>query len=309
MVPNPHSQSSVILGRSFSITRNGLCVSVLLNTLDTTVSIQRGKKLSYALPMRTDYEETQNLKKYSVKDCPYHANKDEFLKRMNELKSIHKLFSMKSNPDDGLSSCSKFWERPSSYELESDKPVLPKIEHLKGKIGEGDFELLREVLNRNADIFSRHKADIGCCNFIEHEIELEEGAVPLREGARQMTPQKSEACRAEIDMLLEYDMIEPPKFPWACGVVMAKSKGQLRFCCDFCYLNAVTIKDAYPIPRIDESLSKLGDAKFFTALDLGSAFWQVPLRKKDRKKTGFACELGLYQSDKEIRESCDVLRR
>ena len=91
-------------------------------------------------------------------------------------------------------------------------------------------------------------------------------------------------------------MIEPSKSPWACGVVMAKKKGgQLRFCCDFRYLNAVTIKDAYPIPRIDESLSKLGDAKFFTTLDLGSAFWQVPLRKQDREKTGFACELGLFQ--------------
>ena len=77
---------------------------------------------------------------------------------------------------------------------------------------------------------------------------------------------------------------------------MAKKKGgQLRFCCDFRYMNAVTIKDTYPIPRIDESLSKLGDGKFFTTLDLGSAFWQVPLRKKDREKTGFACELGLYQ--------------
>ena len=92
-----------------------------------------------------------------------------------------------------------------------------------------------------------------------------------------------------------------------------KERGQLRFCCDFRYLNAVTIKDAYPIPRVDESLSKLGDAKFFTTLDLGSAFWQVPLRKKDREKTGFACELGLYQwkrmpfgfdqSDQEVRES------
>ena len=55
------------------------------------------------------------------------------------------------------------------------------------------------------------------------------------------------------------------------------------------------MKDAYPIPRIDESLSKLGDKIFFTTLDLGSAFWQVPLRKQDRDKTGFACELGLFQ--------------
>ena len=129
---------------------------------------------------------------------------------------------------------------------------------------------MRVVLNRNADVFSKHKAEISCCNFVEHEIELEEGAFP--------------------------HMIEPSKSPWACGIVMAKKKsGQLRFCCDFRYLNAVTIKDAYPIPRIDESLSKLGHAKFFTTLDLGSAFWQVPLRKKDREKTRFACELGLYQ--------------
>ena len=126
LVPNPNSQSSVILGRSFSLTRNGLCVSVLLNTLDNTVSIQREKKLGYALPMRTDYEETQNLKKHSVKDCPYHANKAKILKWINELKSIHELFSMKPETDDGLSSCSNFPERPSSFELESDKPVLPE---------------------------------------------------------------------------------------------------------------------------------------------------------------------------------------
>ena len=60
-------------------------------------------------------------------------------------------------------------------------------------------------------------------------------------------------------MLMEYDMIEPSKSPWACGVVMAKKKGgQLRFCCDFRYLNAVTIKDAYPIPRIDEKPIQAG---------------------------------------------------
>ena len=77
---------------------------------------------------------------------------------------------------------------------------------------------------------------------------------------------------------------------------MAKKKGgQLILCCNFRYLNAVTMKEAYAISRIDESLSKLGNAKFFTTLDLGSAHWHVPLRKKDREKTGFACELDMYQ--------------
>ena len=198
---------------------------MLLNTLDTTVSIQRGKKLGYALSMRTHYEETQNLKRYSAKDCPYHATKDIIFKRINEFSSIHKLISMTSETDDGLLSCLNFPELPSSYELESDKTVLPEIEHLKEKIGKGDFESLRAVLNRNSDVSSKHKADIGCFNFVEHETELEEGAVPHREGARRKMSHKSEACRTEIEMLLEYDMIERSKSPWAFGVVMAKKKG------------------------------------------------------------------------------------
>ena len=66
-------------------------------------------------------------------------------------------------------------------------------------------------------------------------------------------------------------------------------------------LNSVTVKDAYPIPRIDESLSKLGDAKFFTTLDLGSAFWQVPLRKQDRDKTGVRLRVGSVSMETDAR--------
>ena len=64
--------------------------------------------------MKTDYEETQNLKRYNVKDCPNHADKDKTLKRTDDFKSINKLFSMKSETDDGMSSCSNFPERTSS---------------------------------------------------------------------------------------------------------------------------------------------------------------------------------------------------
>ena len=81
------------------------------------------------------------------------------------------------------------------------------------------------MLDWNADVFSKLKADIDCCNFVEHEIEIEECSGHHREGARRMNPHKSEACRKEIEMLMEYDMIEPSKSPWACGVVMAKKKG------------------------------------------------------------------------------------
>ena len=297
IVPHPNSLSAAVLGRSFSITKSGLCVSVLLNTLDIPITIQRGRKLGYALPVKTRYEMTENKKQNEAVDCPNHRDKICILRRLKKIKGSSGLAkSLKSEKDDGLSSCSNFPERPTLDEIQSDKTVLPEIEHLRGKITDEQLEAIKDVLERNEEVFARHKADIGCCNFVEHEIELEENAIPHREGARCMTPHKSDACRKEIKTLLEYDTIEPSKSPWAFGVVMAKKKGdQLRFCCDFRYLNSVTVKDAYPVPRIDESLSKLGDANFFTTLDLGSAFWQVPLRKQNRDKTGFACELGLFQ--------------
>ena len=89
-----------------------------------------GRTLVTVFHMKTDYEETHNLKRYIVKDCPNHADKDKILKRIDEFKSINKQFSMKSETDDGLSSCSNFPECPSSYELESDTPVLPEIKPL-----------------------------------------------------------------------------------------------------------------------------------------------------------------------------------
>ena len=225
LVPNPNSKSSAILGKSFSLTQSGLCVSVLLNTEATTVTIQRGKKLGYALPLNTDFQSMENLKKFDVTKCPWHANQECILKRVIEMESSRKVLSMTSETDDGLSSCSNFPERPTETELAANKPVLPEIEHLRGKVSDTELDSLRAVLSRNADVFSKHKADIGCCNFVEHEIEIEEGSVLHREGARRMTPHKIEACRKEIEMLMEYDMIEPSKSPWACGVVMAKKKG------------------------------------------------------------------------------------
>ena len=76
LVPNPNSKSSAILGRSFSLTQSGMCVSGLLNTEAITVTIQRGKKLGYALPLNTDYQSVENFKRFEVTKCPLHANQE-----------------------------------------------------------------------------------------------------------------------------------------------------------------------------------------------------------------------------------------
>ena len=180
IVPNPNSQSAAVLGRSFSITKSGLCVSVLLNTLDIPITIQRGRKLGYALPVKTRYEMTENSKQNEVVDCRNHRDKICILRRLKKIKGSSGLVkSLKSETDDGLSSCSNFPERPTLDDMQSDKPVL---QHLRVKMTDEQLEAIKDVLERNKEVFSRHKADIGCCNFVAHEIELDENAIPTGRG-------------------------------------------------------------------------------------------------------------------------------
>ena len=98
------------------------------------MTMQRGRKLGYTLPLNTDYQSVENFKRFDLTKCPLHANQERILKRISELKSSKKQFSMKSEINDGLSSCSNFPERPTETELAASKPVLAEIEHLKGKI-------------------------------------------------------------------------------------------------------------------------------------------------------------------------------
>ena len=135
----------------------------------------------------------------------------------------------------------------------------------------------------------KNKSDIGRCRIAKHRIELEREAIPHREGARRMSPDKA---NQELQILLALGLIQPSYSLWASGIVMVKRQsGELCFCCDR-PLNDVTVKDAFPLPRIDESLSRIANAKVFTSIDMAWAFWQIPRKKRDRRKT---CELGLFQ--------------
>ena len=188
-------------------------------------------------------------------------------------------------------------EKRAQTEPDLLKPIPgPDLSSVLSSWGEGARDQLAEVLNEYDDLFMKHKADIGKCALAKHRIELEPQAIPHREGARRMSPDKAAKANQEVRNLLALGLIQPSYSPWASGIVMVKKKtGELRFCCDFRPLNDVTVKDAFPLPRIDENLSRIGNAEIFTSIDLAWAFWQIPLKKRDRRKTAFACELGLFE--------------
>ena len=82
--------------------------------------------------------------------------------------------------------------------------------------------------------------------------------------------------------MLKNKVIEPSKRPWAFPIVLVPKKvGTLRFCVDYRKLNAVTTKDSYALPRIDDALATLSGNTFISSVDLNAGYWQIPMNEAD----------------------------
>ena len=109
-------------------------------------------------------------------------------------------------------------------------------------------------------------------------------------------PKAREIEQEEVSKMLTAGVIEPATTEWASPVVLVpKTDGTLRFCVDYRKLNALTVKDSYPLPRIDECLDTLGDAAIFSTLDCNSGYWKIPVAESDRDNMTFKCHEGYYR--------------
>ena len=114
---------------------------------------------------------------------------------------------------------------------------------------------------------------------------------------RRVAWAQMEELRQHLRQLLAKDIIRPSCSSYSSPVVLVRKKsGELRMCVDYRGLNPRTVKDAYPLPRIDESLDALGGAAIFSTMDLQSAYYQVEIAEEDKAKTAFTTPIGLFSS-------------
>ncbi|GBG85561.1 hypothetical protein CBR_g40199 [Chara braunii] len=131
---------------------------------------------------------------------------------------------------------------------------------------------------------------------IRHGITLEDGAVPLRGCMYRMSEEELQVLRAQLDDLLAKRWIRPSCSPYGSPVLFVRKKNKdLRLCIDYRKLNAQTIKNAGPLPRIDDLLERLGGAKYFSKLDLKSEYHQIEIQPRDRYKTAFKTRYGHFE--------------
>jgi len=110
-----------------------------------------------------------------------------------------------------------------------------------------------------------------------------------------LTPPRDVIAK-EVQRQRDLGVIEPSSAEMAFLVVLVpKHDGTMRFCVDYRQLNEVTVRDVYPLPRRDDCIDFLGDAKVLSTLDCNSGYWQVPVADEDRDKTACFCREGAYR--------------
>lgn len=162
-----------------------------------------------------------------------------------------------------------------------------------------DKAKIKGLLYRFKDLFFVEGQEIGCTSHVKHSIPTGD-ALPIKRPPYRVPYALRPVMEEHINDMCKKGIIRPSSSPWnsACLLVPKRSldgKPKFRFCTDFRALNAVTKKDSYPLPLISDTLDMLGNAKYFTTLDLAAGYHQVEIVEEDREKTSFSTFMGKFE--------------
>ena len=168
-------------------------------------------------------------------------------------------------------------------------------------IGEAPLDIDQQkrfirLIYENQEVFSLYDGDLGYCDKLKHSIPTTTNK-PVYLPHRQIPIQLQSEVRKCLDAWLKAGIIRPSKSPYASQVVIVRKKtGEIRLCVDFRKLNAISIRDSFPLPRIEEALQAVQAAIWFSSFDLAQGYLQMAMEEEDIHKTAFrAGSSGLYE--------------
>jgi hypothetical protein len=152
------------------------------------------------------------------------------------------------------------------------------------------------VVQEFPDVFPDDLPRIPPERAVEFKIELQPGTAPIAKAPYKMSHVEMKELKIQLQGLLDKGYIHPNTSPWGClALFVEKNDKELRLCVDYRPLNAVTIKNKYPLPHIDIMFDQLAGAQVFCKIDLRSGYHQIKIRAKDILKTTFTMRYGLYE--------------
>lgn len=154
--------------------------------------------------------------------------------------------------------------------------------------------IYQDILKKYPEVLRPMSVKEPAKHSVTHHIET--AGPPLFARPRPLPPDKYKAAKIEFEKMMEMGICQPSKSPWASPLhVVTKKNGSLRVCGDYRRLNAVTVPDRYPIPRIQDFTYRLHNKKIFTKLDLKMAYYWIPIRDEDKAKTAIITPFGLFE--------------
>lgn len=156
-------------------------------------------------------------------------------------------------------------------------------------------EQLKQLLQHHKPVFGKPTKDRSKIG-IKHQIITEPGHPPIKQRPYRTPISLETDVELEIQKMLNDNIIRPSKSPYASPITLVKKKdGRWRFCVDYRKLNFITKKEVYPLPRINDLLTKLKGAEYYTTLDLRTGYWQIPMHEDSIEKTAFVTTKSLYE--------------
>jgi len=156
---------------------------------------------------------------------------------------------------------------------------------------------LRNLCKEYQDIFKDElPMGLPVSRHVDHAITLEKGSIPPRKKLYRLSQKEEDILKEQLQQLIEKGFIVPSSSPYGSLVIFIKKKDRkLRMCVDYRALNTQMIKNAYPLPRIDEMFDRIYAGRVFSSFDLTSGYHQVRIKPDDCEKTAFCTRYGQYQ--------------